>query len=578
MKKVFLLSLILITTKILYAQSAGINFQGLARDPLGEILASQQLNLKFSIIASTPTGAADYIETRNVRTNELGVFSIVIGDTGAVSSNGVFSNIDWKRYPKYLKVEMLQNSNNTYITLGITQLQSVPYANFANYANSMDASNLSGVVPISHGGTGLTSSGTNGQFLTSTGSGTFTWTTASGGGIPYNGATQAVDLGAYDLKVNGITIGIGAGQVSTNTAFGYTALSSNTLGVRNVSIGNAALKFNTTGQENIAIGHYALLSNTTGGFNTATGKESMSMNTTGGSNTAYGVNSLFANTTGNTNTTIGGNSLQNNTTGSNNTAIGYGGLVTNITGTNLTGIGKGADVTTDGLTNATSLGFGALVGASNTIQLGNTSVTSINTSGKLTTGSVTYPNSHGANGQILTTTGTGTLTWTNIANHAIGESYGGGIVFYVYDGGKHGLIAARTDQSSGIRWYGGSLTNTKAKADGIGAGLKNTSIIIANQGDVDGNEFAATLCNQYSVTETTDNITTTYGDWYLPSWYELNLLYTSKSIVGGFSNVYYWSSSENFSGLAKAIDFGTGTRTDGAWKYETFRVRAIRAF
>ena len=36
--------------------------------------------------------------------------------------------------------------------------------------------------------------------------------------------------------------------------------------------------------------------------------------------------------------------------------------------------------------------------------------------------------------------------------HTIGESYGGGIVFYVYDGGQHGLIAATSDQSAGIQW------------------------------------------------------------------------------------------------------------------------------
>jgi len=38
--------------------------------------------------------------------------------------------------------------------------------------------------------------------------------------------------------------------------------------------------------------------------------------------------------------------------------------------------------------------------------------------------------------------------------HYIGESYGGGIVFYVNDSGRHGLIAATSDQSTGMRWDG----------------------------------------------------------------------------------------------------------------------------
>ncbi len=159
--------------------------------------------------------------------------------------------------------------------------------------------------------------------------------------------------------------------------------------------------------------------------------------------------------------------------------------------------------------------------------------------------------------------------------HFIGESYGGGIVFYVYDNGQHGLIAATADQNSGaiIRWYGGSITNTRARADGVGAGLKNTAIVIANQGPVDGNAFAATVCNEYSVTIAG----VTYGDWYLPSKHELNLLYLQKTIVGGFNSNYYWSSSEYGSNLVWAQGFTDGFQGFGNKDGEN-RVRAVRAF
>jgi hypothetical protein len=181
----------------------------------------------------------------------------------------------------------------------------------------------------------------------------------------------------------------------------------------------------------------------------------------------------------------------------------------------------------------------------------------------------------GTSGQVLTSTGSGTLTWTG--THYIGESYGGGKVFYVYDNGKHGLIAATSNQSTAMRWYGGSYTNTRARGDGVGAGLKNTAIIIANQGAVDGNEFAATVCNEYSVTETVGGITTTYGDWYLPSKHELNLLYLQKTVVGGFANFFYWSSTEDGDDDAWAQDFTNGIRVSGG-KVATSYVRAIRAF
>ena len=157
--------------------------------------------------------------------------------------------------------------------------------------------------------------------------------------------------------------------------------------------------------------------------------------------------------------------------------------------------------------------------------------------------------------------------------HFIGESYGGGIVFYIYDNGQHGLIAATADQSTGIRWYGGTSTNTRARADGVGAGLKNTAIIIANQGPVDGNAFAATVCNEYSVTVAG----VTYGDWYLPSKHELNLLFINRVAVGGFSSVFYWSSSEVSIANAWLQDFTNGNQGSGI-KNLAHYVRAVRAF
>jgi hypothetical protein len=160
-----------------------------------------------------------------------------------------------------------------------------------------------------------------------------------------------------------------------------------------------------------------------------------------------------------------------------------------------------------------------------------------------------------------------------VTTHAIGDSYGGGIVFFVYDGGQHGLIAATVDQSQGIRWYGGSYTITRARADGIGAGLKNTAIIIANQGPVDGNAFAATVCNEYSVTVGG----VTYGDWYLPSKYELNLLYMERARVGNFAQNFYWSSSEDDNGNAWTQYFFNGVQNSNNKNFTDY-VRAVRAF
>lgn len=157
--------------------------------------------------------------------------------------------------------------------------------------------------------------------------------------------------------------------------------------------------------------------------------------------------------------------------------------------------------------------------------------------------------------------------------HYIGESYGGGIVFWVDTTGQHGLISAASDQSTGVRWYAGTNTNTMALGDGIGAGARNTAIIIANQGYGDGDTYAARVCAEYQGGN--------YGDWYLPSRRELNLMYDQKEIIGGFGGIgiSYWSSTEKDSSTARYQVFGNGiTFYVSKSNSSSLHVRAIRAF
>jgi hypothetical protein len=158
--------------------------------------------------------------------------------------------------------------------------------------------------------------------------------------------------------------------------------------------------------------------------------------------------------------------------------------------------------------------------------------------------------------------------------HVVGDSYQGGKIFWLDATGQHGLIAATEDQSTGIQWSNGTTRITATTGDGLYAGLMNTTLIIANQiaDDQEGN-FAAKLCADYSVID--GDIT--YGDWYLPSKYELNLLYLQRDMVGGFSMWQYWSSTEYNFESAWLETFYLGLQATSA-KYNAFFVRAIRAF
>jgi hypothetical protein len=124
-----------------------------------------------------------------------------------------------------------------------------------------------------------------------------------------------------------------------NTASGYRALYSNTTGFRNTASGTDALNNNLGGNDNAAFGARALFANTTGSSNAAFGYQALTGNTTGSGNTASGVNGLHNNTTGSENTSSGANALLGNTTGIQNTADGMLALTSNTTGNQNTATG-----------------------------------------------------------------------------------------------------------------------------------------------------------------------------------------------------------------------------------------------
>jgi len=183
-------------------------------------------------------------------------------------------------------------------------------------------------------------------------------------------------------------------------------------------------------------------------------------------------------------------------------------------------------------------------------------------------------------GTNVTVTGSGTTENPYVVNASggttltIGQTYQGGIIFWLDDTGQHGLIAATADQSMGIQWYNGTYRYTGTTGDGLYAGAMNTTMIVATQiADNQTGNFAAKVCADYSVTVGG----VTYGDWYLPSKFELSLLYAQKTAVGGFANAFYWSSTESYNEGAWLKGFEDGSQGN-FYKNVASYVRAIRAF
>lgn len=133
MKKFASTLMVLLTCSILSLAQiapAGINYQAVARDASGNVLTSQNVGLRFTLHATTPSGTIVYRETQSLTTNAFGLFTAVIG-TGTVVS-GSFSLIEWENANHYLQVELDPAGGTAYTDMGTSQLLAVPYSYAAN--------------------------------------------------------------------------------------------------------------------------------------------------------------------------------------------------------------------------------------------------------------------------------------------------------------------------------------------------------------------------------------------------------------------------------------------------------------
>jgi hypothetical protein len=210
--------------------------------------------------------------------------------------------------------------------------------------------------------------------------------------------------GSRNTAVGSAALSNGSGTYN-NTAIGYNTLAAGISGGSNTAVGTYALQNNSTASYNVGIGYETLKNTTTGGSNTAVGRGAMLSNTSGDVNTAVGESALISNTNGRYNTSIGVQSQELNTTGQSNTAIGVAAIDRNTGGNNNAVLGAFAGrYIADGTTYNTAIDNSILIGASakplannanneivigynavgngsNTVTLGNTSITSVKTSG-----------------------------------------------------------------------------------------------------------------------------------------------------------------------------------------------------
>ena len=131
MKKILLTITGFVVTLLALAQSPNLlNYQGVARNAAGNVLPSQPVGLRLSILSGSPTGTVVYQETRNVTTNAFGLFNVQVGSPGAITTTGTIAAVNWTAFgigsgTKYLQVEIDPIGGTSYFNVGSTQLVSV---------------------------------------------------------------------------------------------------------------------------------------------------------------------------------------------------------------------------------------------------------------------------------------------------------------------------------------------------------------------------------------------------------------------------------------------------------------------
>lgn len=95
--------------------------------------------MRFNVIQGLLTNSPLYIEQHILTTDDLGSVSLIIGQ--GTPSLGQFNQINWSLGNFFLGIEI--NSGSGFVSLGTTQLLSVPYALYAETSGSL----ASGIVP-----------------------------------------------------------------------------------------------------------------------------------------------------------------------------------------------------------------------------------------------------------------------------------------------------------------------------------------------------------------------------------------------------------------------------------------------
>jgi len=562
-----------------------MSYQAVVRDASNALVASQAVGVQISILQTTATGTAVYVETQTPTTNINGLVSIEIGSGTVVS--GTFNTIDWSNGPYFIKTETDPTGGTNYTINGTSQLMSVPYALHANTADSIVGGlNITETDPI------FSASIANGI----TGADTTNWNNHFNGqynsltGTPTNVSSFTNDAAYITTEIDG----------STTNEIQVLSISNDTVYLSNGGFVKLPAQFD---------GEYNSLTGTPTNVSTFT------------NDAAYITNEIDGSTTNEIQVlSISNDTVYLSNGGFAKLPAGFDGQYGSLTGTptNVSSFTNDAAYITTEIDGSTTNEIQVLSISNDTVYLSNggfaklpakfdgqyNSLNGTPTNVSSFTNDATYltsandadndPNNEielpvgGLEGQVLTINA-GTPQWVTPTKPAsniqdsldlgitpcqlramgfpvdslFGKTWAGGLIFYFDNVSCQGLVSAPTDQA--IAPWGCSGFET--------ANSCPSNIIPAFQ-------FCANPCGDSgSASQLCTGLINGYTDWFLPTLSQLDLMYRHlhRKSVGGFSSSNYWSSTEQDNTNAWKTHFSNGTQYPTT-KTIAFPVRAVRAF
>ncbi|MEY2760390.1 MAG: hypothetical protein RLZZ96_290 [Bacteroidota bacterium] len=143
-----------------YSQNKGINYQAVIIDPnpieipgrdvSAQPYVNKEVWLKFTI---SQDGVTQYEEIQKTQTDSYGLVNLTIGTGINTGKGGTFASLSWEGNTKNIVTNVSFDKGSKYVEVGNQKLNHVPYSLYSETANK-----LSGVLPISSGGTGAITS------------------------------------------------------------------------------------------------------------------------------------------------------------------------------------------------------------------------------------------------------------------------------------------------------------------------------------------------------------------------------------------------------------------------------------